>query len=736
MTPQHLNPPFGTADLTNCERELIHLSGSVQPHGVLLVLHPTHLRVLQASSNAESILGAWGIAPHGKSLESLDERLAQRVREMAASEDLTAPAPVACTVATRSGPLPLDGMLHRPPSGGLVLELEPGYAPNSAAGEMTAHISRTLAEGIEAISGGASLPIVYAQTARVMRELTGHDRVMVYKFDIDGHGEIVGESRRQDLEPFLGLNYPSSDIPQRARELYLRNRVRVLADVQYAPAPIMPRISPATGADIDLSMSVLRSMSPLHVEYLTNMGVRATLVCSLIRDGKLWGLIACHHYEPKRVPYPLRAAAGILSELVAAKLSALESQALARAALLVRHLEAQIVESIASTGDWRLALFGAPKMLLAAVDASGAALVHDGELMTAGEVPSSEDIRALVDWVAVESKGEQVYSTRMLARLNPEFSSMARAASGVLAVAISRRRKEYLLWFRPEQAQTLRWAGDPRKPVVDDDPNHLSPRRSFAVWTEQTRGSCRAWSDSDIGTARGIRSSLVDMVQQVQAVRVLLAQQQLQRACLVVEASSDLSLVVDSRGRVIAMSASMREIVQANDWHGGSLEDLPDLFTAPERFRAVIDTIRTEHRGWVGELTMREAGSAGIPIALRADPVPDESGNAIGYILLATNLSGQKSAEASRERMATAISQAREKSRSIEGAVDPETAGIFTAMIEAILSSARRSFSDISGAGNASGDNAALLDIEALTRRAAALAIQLESYAAGRTDDP
>src|SRR5262249_49654845 len=220
-----------------------------------------------------------------------------------------------------------EAMIHRMPHEGLALELEPVVPdPEGMPGEPTSdRISKVLAEGIAAVSAAPNHAALYEETVRVMRQLCGYDRVMVYKFDPDGHGEIVGEAKQDKLEPFLGLHYPASDIPKQARELYLRTRIRVLVDVSYQPAPLFPRLSPVTGGDVDMSMCTLRSMSPLHLQYLSNMGVRATLVTSLTRGDQLWGLVACHHYSARRLPYEVRAACGILSEMVSTRLSALES---------------------------------------------------------------------------------------------------------------------------------------------------------------------------------------------------------------------------------------------------------------------------------------------------------------------------------------------------------------------------------------------------------------------------
>jgi chemotaxis family two-component system sensor kinase Cph1 len=248
---------------------------------------------------------------------------------------------------------------------------------------------------------------------------------MVYRFDPDGHGKIIAEARDPRLESLLGHHYPATDIPQRARELYLRNRLRVLVDVHYEP-PLVPRQLPAArtaSEELDMSMCHLRSMSPLHLQYLKNMGVTGTLVVSLVREGRLWGLIACHHYSPRNLRFALRAAADLLAEVIATRIAAIENYAHAQVAIQVRRLEQRLVEATSTEGDWRLALFRNPRTLLQPLEATGAALFQDGEILTAGEVPSTPELRALLQWVDAQ-QGDGLFSCSSVARANPALDSL------------------------------------------------------------------------------------------------------------------------------------------------------------------------------------------------------------------------------------------------------------------------------------------------------------------------
>ena len=282
-----MSPAFGQADLSNCEREQIHLAGSIQPHGALLVLsEPGHV-IIQASANAAKFLGL----PHdviGLPIDAIKGDLARCIDPRLDVPMLgVLPLAMRCTIgAPRAA---FDVVLHRPPHGGLVVELEPAGPPADRSRQVEDALRRTLLS--------SSLRVLCDETARIFRDLTGYDRVMVYRFDEEGHGEVLAEERDEALEPYLGNRYPATDIPQIARRLYERNRVRVLVDIDYTPVPLTPAMLPDTGQPLDMSMCSLRSVSPIHVQYLKNMGVRATLVVSLMVGGRLWGLISCHHYR-------------------------------------------------------------------------------------------------------------------------------------------------------------------------------------------------------------------------------------------------------------------------------------------------------------------------------------------------------------------------------------------------------------------------------------------------------
>jgi len=631
------SPAFGHADLSNCERELIHLAGSVQPEGVLLLLAEPDLQILQVSHNAEQLLGMPATTLLERSLGELGgDVVSQVLRQLPLLDG--GPQPIRCETLCGNVRRRFEGCMHRAPGGGLVMELEPldprpdGAAPLALPPDA---LKRVLADGVQRFTAAASLTALTDGVAHVVHELTGYDRVMVYRFDPDGHGKIVSEVRDPRLESLLGHHYPASDIPQRARELYLRNRVRVLADVDYESQPLVPVLRPDTGEPLDMSLCQLRSMSPLHLQYLRNMGVTGTLVASLVREGRLWGLIAAHHYSPRRLRMPVRAAVALLAEVASTRIAAIENYAHAQVALMVKRLEQRLIEATATEGDWRLALFRNPRTLLQPVEATGSVLFHGDEILTTGEVPSTPELRALIRWIDAHPF-ETTFACSSVGKVQPSLASLAPTACGVLAVKLSTSRPDYLMWFRKEQLLTVTWAGDPYKPVEGEDPLQLSPRRSFAAWSEIVRGTALPWSNAERTMAGAIGAALVDIIVQVYAVRLLIAQHQLTEIRTTVGLSREPVLVADAQGALLFANEAFVALCGAPATHPAPGTPLAALFEEFAQVARVIGGL--ELQPWRGEWSLRTTGGRVLPVGVRAEAVPGRDGSRLGCIVTLNDL--------------------------------------------------------------------------------------------------
>lgn len=637
-------PAFGEADLSNCEREQIHLAGSIQPHGALLVLSEPDLVVVQASDNAAALLGA-GRRIVGLRLAELPGDLLAGIKPRLRWPLDQIPALLRCRGGTAAGEL--DALVHRPPDGGVIAELEPAGLPLD--------LSSAVETSLKTIIAAPSLRSLCDGAARLFRELTGYDRVMVYRFDDEGHGEVFAEERLPELEPYLGNRYPASDIPQIARRLYMRNRVRVLVDIGYIPVPVRPARSPLSGRELDMSLCSLRSISPIHVQYLRNMGVTGTLVASLVVGGRLWGLVACHHYAPRRVPYEIRAACELLAESMATRITALESFARAQAELSVRRIEQRMIDAIARDGDWRTALFDSSQPLLQPLAATGAALLLEGQVLSGGDVPSTRQLRELGQWLD-ERRAEPALATASLSLDAPRFEALKEAASGLLAVPVSTLPGEYLMWFRPERVRTVTWGGDPAKAVeVGADPSQLSPRRSFAQWHQLVEGTSDPWTQSDLGAARLIGESVADMVLQFRSVRMLIARDQLGKVSGQVSLAGQPVLLADASGTILLANEAFTELLRPGQALPERLPQLADLFVQGEMARRHLHALVSEQRSWRGEVEMSVVPDERLRLQVRADPVLSAPRRLLGFVLLLTDLTERQAVETARRRFQSGI---------------------------------------------------------------------------------
>lgn len=630
------SPAFGQANLSNCEREQIHLAGSIQPHGALLTARESDGVIVQESGNAAAFLGC-DRPLLGARLRDLGGDLWDRSRPYVDRPVDAIPIAVRCAVGSREEPF--NALLHRVSRGGLVVELE-------HAGPV---VDYTLAiqRGVETILSSSTLRGLCDSCAGMFRDLTGYDRVMVYRFDAEGHGEVFSETKRPELEAFFGNRYPASDIPQIARRLYERNRVRLLADVNYAPSALEPRLSPLTGEELDMSMCFLRSVSPIHIQYLKNMGVAATLVVSLMVGGDLWGLISCHHYSARLIPFEMRAVCELLAEVMGTRIAALESFSQGQAELAVRRLEQRMIESVTREGDWRGALFDRAHSLLLPLNASGAALLFEGKIQTVGDVPGSEEIRALGGWLEARLD-DGFFATSALAAEAPAFAPLIGVASGIIAVRISSEADELLIWFRRERVRTVTWGGNPFKSPSDgDDPNELSPRRSFAQWHQVVEGTSDPWTAADRAAARLIGESVTDIVVQFRSLRILVAQDQLEHVLRQVHSSSQPIVVAGADGAVLEANSAFNQLLRL-ERPLRHLDDLSGRFADPAEAARRLSALRDSRTPWRGEALLVDRQSGARPIAVRADPVLASRDRVLGYVILFTDLAERRAAETAR----------------------------------------------------------------------------------------
>jgi light-regulated signal transduction histidine kinase (bacteriophytochrome) len=504
--------PVGTqVDLTNCEREPIHIPGSVQPHGVLLSSVGPDGTVLQVSANCADIFGRGPDEVLGTRLADLFHPSSSRVlaRAMADPQSERTISPWRVMVPDASGrPVVFDLLTHHW-RGVWVLELQP--ATESPLTENTLTGVRT---AVTRLSQAPSVVELLDRAAQVFRQLTGFDRVMVYRFDREWNGHVVAETRRLDLEPFLGLHYPASDIPPQARTLYTTNWLRFIRDVDAVSSPLVPPADPVNQEPLDLSGSALRSVSPIHCQYLRNMGVTASMSVSLIIGGKLAGLIACHHYSgPYVPPASIRATSEFLAHTLSLLLASREpDERNERSRVINEGLVAFAQAASSRESDLDGLLDTAAPELMRMLGATGMAWSLEGHTAVAGDTPPEGDVARIRDWVS-GLPSDLMVQTESLPLDAPELADLATQASGVLALRLADGQD--VLFFRPEVVHTVNWGGNPHLKSLEVDSDgvpRLSPRGSFALWRETVRGRSEEWEEPEQDAAQQLGAQLMSVL--------------------------------------------------------------------------------------------------------------------------------------------------------------------------------------------------------------------------------
>jgi len=483
-------------NLTNCEQEPIHIPGSIQPHGFLLGLKQNSLLIDYCSANTAQYINLFHSELLGQGFDSIfGGEAKQQLQDyidngfMLSSSLLRltlAGVDFLCTVHTSKGII--------------VIEAEPVSMQIKPANEIYDQTSQFLSY----MHDTHTLKQLCQLVAHGTREITGYDRVMVYRFDNDYNGEVFAESHRNDLEPFLGLHYPHTDIPPQARDLYMSNLLRLITDIDYTPVPIYT-VDDEDNKNLDLSLAILRSTSPIHVQYLHNMGVGASLTISLIYKKKLWGLIACHHYSPKNLTPEVRLAAQLQGHFITSQIDvrqASEEYELSRRI----NFALERVNSFTVNRIEMLAELVKREDLISLCNANGVSILLNGTTYKSGLTPNDDEIKTLASWMAVYSNHTSC-STNKLVDYLPESKNICQNTSGVIYHSLEIDSDNCIMWYRPETKTQVNWGGDPSKSIIKDAKG-LSPRNSFELWQEIVECVSKPWLQPEIDTAMSYAYSL------------------------------------------------------------------------------------------------------------------------------------------------------------------------------------------------------------------------------------
>lgn len=500
--------------ITNCDMEPVQTPGCVQAHGALLVLRQSDLSILQASENTGVLLGIGASALLGRPVESIiGNGATQNLRQLTTRQANDGnPFYLATLPAINEHTQALDVTVHIS-EGVVILELESTGRSHGTQPDYYGLVKSTVAR----LQKAESLQELCHVAAQEIRRLTGQDRVMVYKFHADGHGEVIAESRRENLEPWLGLHYPAEDIPKPARDVFLKTWIRPVPDVAGALAELVPLVNPDSGKALNMTFCALRGVSVMYTEYLQNMGVAAALTMAIRQEDRLWGLIACHHYEgAKHTSYEVRAACEFLSQVVTLQHRAAEEKEHSAYRQKVGRIHHDLVTRAMGQGGISSLTSGHPS-LLDGIDAGGAAVLDDERWSLIGNTPTEPEIDALRRWLVDHhfvGDAPSLYSTDELSKVYPPATGFSSVASGLIALPVSPSGRSFIMWFRPETLQTVEWGGNPHdKPSIPGPHGpRLSPRHSFDLFSESVRHRSLPWLPVEMEAAATLRIAVLDIM--------------------------------------------------------------------------------------------------------------------------------------------------------------------------------------------------------------------------------
>uniref|UniRef100_UPI00286A4AE6 PAS domain S-box protein n=1 Tax=Chamaesiphon sp. OTE_8_metabat_110 TaxID=2964696 RepID=UPI00286A4AE6 len=639
----------------------VHVLTEIQSYGILLVLQEPDLKILQVSNNT---IGAIEVSPSlviGQPLEKfLDVFQVEQFRAALADQSFDRSIYTKVWVTKSKDIFRIfDAVFHRSPDGYLILELEPTQKDEHIPFQSFYHLAKaSILQGRSAnsqLTATADLAAFGQIMVAEVRKLTGFDRVMLYKFDRDGHGEVIAEARVVEMDSYLALHFPESDIPQPAREMFVFNRIRAISDVRAESVQLIPALNPLTGQLTDLSHSMLRSPDPCHAEYLQNMGASASLTISLIKDGRLWGIITCHHQTAKFISYELRNACELLGQVIFDRISIIEDIPDYSYRSKLAHLRSMGIEqmsqsatgSLESTASFVDALMGQSPNLLDLFDAGGAAICVGGRWTAIGQIPPPATLDDLVQWLT-DNVRDDVFTTDslpLLANAPVGGERFKDVASGMLAISLS--PDSYVLCFRPEVIQTVNWGGNPEQAhqeVVAADGNlRLSPRKSFQLWQERVRLHSRPWQTVDIAAAVELRKSLLNII--LRQSEAALQQSEARYRTLVASApvgifQTDIAgdcLFINQQGLEL-MGASPAEVLGRGWTNSIHPDDRPRVSVAWE------STVVSKHRFGLEYRMMTPQGQVNWVYG-NAIAIEDEAGNITGYLGTLTDITEKKRLE-------------------------------------------------------------------------------------------
>lgn len=481
----------------------------IQPHGMLVLLDKSY-KMVQLSENMSEVLGKDLKDMVGQPFASLlTAEQWDRFQQKIARRKVYNNIPHMLRFDTVRGMRRFAGVIHFHEEY-LLLELESLEEETSDMTFINAY--QDIKYIMASLQEAADLAEFGAIAASEIRRFSAFDRVMLYQFDQQWNGTVVAEAQDGSHEPYLNLKFPASDVPSQARALYVKNPYRLIPDVNFEPVKLFPIVNPITNGFTDISDCMLRSVPQVHIEYLKNMGVQASMSTPLIVDGVLWGLISCHHHTPKQVPFELRYAFEALAGLISSQLASREREERLSHVTDRRKLELKLIDLLYREKEISQGLLGEPDILLSLFKAGGMVVVQGEQYESSGDVPSKRELLELIKWLRLFNK-EKIFVTDSLSPHVRSAKAYKDNASGLIAIQFSHAPHAYLLIFRPEIVQTVKWGGNPNEAIqFEEDKKHYHPRNSFKEWKEKVEYTAIPWEPELLEIAKNLRTVLLEKV--------------------------------------------------------------------------------------------------------------------------------------------------------------------------------------------------------------------------------
>jgi two-component system, chemotaxis family, sensor kinase Cph1 len=495
---------LNTTDAEFCGKVPLHQTNLIQPHGYLLVIDIKEFNILQVSENAEELLGKPAKEVINTSLEAY---------------------------ITQSD---MDAVRHRfTYSGGEGIPFIFSFHSGERLAVIKFHDSYFILEvdrEIRSLQKETSFIPIYQELKYIMaaiekagtineacliaikelKRVSGFDKIMAYSFDEEWNGDVIAEVMEPGMDSYLGLKFPASDVPQQARALYLKMPYRLIPNIDYIPVKLYPVINPKVNGFTDLSDSNLRSVAGVHLEYLDNMKIKASMSTRIMENGKLWGLIACHHRHPLYLSLELCSLFELVSNVLSAKLQSLSARDVFQFKSGMQAKQVQLVEDVYKEADIFKALKKNEKTVLSLLGAEGVIINLNRNRVSYGRVPSEEEVNELIFWLQSRNLNKTYHQQGLSFEFEPSLS-YADKASGLLVLPIQADKGNYILAFRPEGKRLVNWGGNPNEAInFEPGGKQYHPRASFKIWQQNVDKKAVPWQDQELEAAETFRNFVMD----------------------------------------------------------------------------------------------------------------------------------------------------------------------------------------------------------------------------------